>query len=117
LAKSNYTASNCNHQDEHKSELALFGRRVDPRSTGFDAAETGPPVVCPSGSESFMPNRLKRPSRRPEIAPGCAQHRERLAGTSGLRRAIPLLAALTAGKLELANGFGPPRREPPRKLS
>jgi hypothetical protein len=93
LAKSNYTASNCNHQDEHKSELALFGRRVDPRSTGFDAAETGPPVVCPSGSESFMPNRLKRPSRRPEITPDCAQHRERLAGASGLRRAIPLLAA------------------------
>jgi hypothetical protein len=35
-------------KDEHKPEIALFGRRADYR---FDAAETGLPVVYPSGSE------------------------------------------------------------------
>jgi len=82
----------------------------------FDAAETGLPVVCPSESESFTPNRLKRPSRRPEITPGCAQHRERLAGTSELRLAIPLLAAVQPTSWNSRMASDSPKG-PPRKLS
>jgi hypothetical protein len=45
LATSNCNGLELRQKDEHKPEIAQFGRRAD---YGFDAAETGLPVVYPS---------------------------------------------------------------------
>jgi hypothetical protein len=107
---SNSATLNCNEKTNKKPNKPNFAAPA----YRFDAAETGLPVVYPSGSEIHAQS-AEAALAPPEDHSGLRVASRAVGWLSGAAhfRFLPWMS----DKLELANSFGLPRREPPRKLS